>query len=47
VSPEATVAEQPRLKIKYREQVAPDMQTEFGYTNPMQTATRSTPHLAI
>jgi large subunit ribosomal protein L5 len=37
VSPEATVAEQPRLKIKYREQVAADMQTEFGYLNPMQT----------
>ena len=37
MSPEATVAEQPRLKIKYREQVAQDMQTEFGYSNPMQT----------
>ena len=37
MSPEATVAEQPRLKIKYREQVAADMQTEFGYSNPMQT----------
>jgi large subunit ribosomal protein L5 len=37
VSPEAAVATEPRLKVTYREDVAPAMLTEFGYSNPMQT----------
>jgi large subunit ribosomal protein L5 len=26
----------PRLKVRYREQVAPQLRTDFGYANPMQ-----------
>ena len=37
MSPEAAVATEPRLKVTYREDVAPAMLTEFGYSNPMQT----------
>ncbi len=37
MSPETAVATEPRLKATYREDVAPALRTEFGYTNPMQT----------
>ncbi len=36
MSPEAAVAVEPRLKSTYREEAAPGMLREFGYSNPMQ-----------
>jgi len=32
----ATEVPKPRLRTRYREQVAPALRTEFGYPNPMQ-----------
>ena len=36
MSPETAVAGQSRLKVKFRDEVAPVLLQEFGYTNPMQ-----------
>ena len=32
----AQAAPPPRLRVRYREQIAPALRTEFGYANPMQ-----------
>ena len=36
MSPETAVAGQSRLKVKFRDEVAPVLLQEFDYTNPMQ-----------
>ena len=36
-APTTSAESAPRLKTRYREQIAPDLQQRFAYSNPMQT----------